>query len=150
MSFIESYKRLDNLCKDLYKSETGVTTYINNMECLTHCRYQVESWDSDYRSLKHYRHIRNQIVHDNNVTEGNSCSDYDIQWVEQFHQRVLQQTDPIALYHRAVVAAQQKTAQSQKSTWDSPPRVIYEQYSYTQISSKSIWVKIASLFRRNN
>lgn len=130
MGFIDSYKRLDNLCKDRFKSETGVTMYINNMECLTHVRFQIDRWDSDYKQLKHYRHIRNQIVHDNNVTEGNSCSEQDIQWVEHFHQRILQRTDPISLYHKNLVASQQKTAQRKKN-------------------SKSLWAKISSLFRGN-
>jgi hypothetical protein len=130
MGFIESYKRLDNLCKDLFKSETGVTTYINNMEYLTNARYQIGNWDSDYKQLKHFRYIRNQIVHENNVTEGNICNKNDILWIEQFHQRILQRTDPLALYHKAVTASQQKTTQYQKP-------------------SKSIWAKISSLFRRN-
>ena len=31
--FFEEYKKLDNLCKDLFKSDRGVSQYIEEMEC---------------------------------------------------------------------------------------------------------------------
>ena len=32
MSFLEEYKRLDNLCKDMFSTSTGITTYIEELE----------------------------------------------------------------------------------------------------------------------
>lgn len=113
MSFIESYKRLDNLCKDIFTSETGVTTYITNMESLMYNRFQITNWDSDYKKLKHYRYIRNQIVHENNVDEGNICNADDLYWVEQFYQRIINQTDPLTLYQKALYASKQQASKQQ-------------------------------------
>ena len=115
MSFIESYKRLDNLCKDIFTSETGVTTYISHMESLMYNRFQIMNWDSDYKKLKHYRYIRNQIVHENNVNESSICDEDDLQWVEQFYQRIINQTDPLTLYKKAMSASKQQVVKSKKT-----------------------------------
>ena len=32
MSFMESYKRLDKICKEMYEVDKGVTAYIDDME----------------------------------------------------------------------------------------------------------------------
>jgi hypothetical protein len=106
MSFIESYKRLDNLCKDLLNSEKGITTYIENIEQIKYTRYYTSNFDCDYKMLKHYRYIRNQIVHDNDATEDNMCDENDIIWIEQFYKNILNQTDPLSLYHKAKHAHQ--------------------------------------------
>ncbi len=95
MGFIEQYKRLDNLCKDLLGSTTGVTTYIEHLERIRHLGNE-----EDFRKLKHYRYIRNQIVHENNCTEANMTSEEDVRWIVNFHSRILNQTDPLALRHK--------------------------------------------------
>ena len=51
MSFLESYKRLDNLCKDMFRSEKGVTTYIELMEQNRNKGKSIPMWDSEYRKL---------------------------------------------------------------------------------------------------
>ena len=119
MSFLTSYKRLDNLCKDLFRSEKGVAAYINNMEQLNYSYFKSENFDYDYKTLKHYRHIRNQIAHENYADEDNMCNENDVMWIENFHQRILNQTDPIAQYYKASKERQQpvkvqKTKQREK------------------------------------
>lgn len=114
MSFIESYKRLDNLCKDIFQSEVGITTYIYNLESIRNTAHKVVNLDSDCRKLKHYRYIRNQIVHDNNANEANMCDENDTFWLKQFHQRILNQTDPIALYQKSITKNQQVASKSKK------------------------------------
>ncbi len=110
MRYIESYKRLDNLCRDIFQSETGVTTYISNLEEIRLSRFKPINVDSDYKKLKQYRYIRNQIVHENNVDEADLCDEQDISWIEQFYQRILHQTDPISLYEKAKATSQQQAA----------------------------------------
>ncbi len=119
MGFLESYKRLDNLCKDLFRSEKGVSSYIDSMEQYGDIHNRVQNWDYDYKQLKHYRHIRNLIAHDNSASENNTCKDSDTQWIKQFHQRILSSTDPLALYEAKRAHAQKaqnmKTNQTNKS-----------------------------------
>lgn len=110
MSFMESYKRLDNLCKDLLNSQTGVTSYIESMEKLGIKRARVPNWESDYRMLKHYRHIRNQIVHETGANEENMCTQEDTIWLEQFRRRILSRQDPLALYEKESAASRKKQA----------------------------------------
>lgn len=141
MSFIESYKRLDNLCKDLFMSETGVTTYIYNMEYIMYPRFQIINWDSDYKKLKQYRYIRNQIVHENSANEANLCNENDLQWIEQFYQRIIHRTDPLALYQEAEMASQLQTSNSQRIKRATQP-------SCKSKTKMTIWEKILSLFCR--
>ena len=105
MNFLKSYKRLDNLCKDLLRSETGVTTYISDMEQISRTNFQPINFD--YKKLKHYRYIRNQIAHENYADETNMCNENDTLWIEQFHQRILDRTDPVSQYHKALARSQQ-------------------------------------------
>lgn len=100
MSFFDSYKRLDNLCKDLFQTDRGISSYIEEMEKHRYVNYPIEHWDSDYKNLKHLRYCRNQIAHVDGVTEEEICTEDDIRWLEDFYQRILNQTDPIAKYYQ--------------------------------------------------
>ena len=61
------------------------------------------------KQLKHYRRVRNQIVHDPSCSEENMCNDDDVQWIVDFYARIMNQTDPLALYWKAT-RPQQKQA----------------------------------------
>lgn len=98
MGFMNSYKRLDNLCRDM--NGIGVTGYIQDME-RTPNGNDIPGWKEDYLQLKHYRHIRNQIAHQNDADEENMCSDGDAVWIENFYQRIMEQSDPLALSYKA-------------------------------------------------
>ena len=50
----------------------------------------VDSWDYDYKMLKHVRWVRNNIAHGNGSSE---CSENDIKYVKDFYQRIMQQKD---------------------------------------------------------
>ena len=123
MGFMQAYKRLDMLCRDM--NGIGVTGYIVDMEQAVNGVFHVPSWRTDYRQLKHYRYIRNQIAHEPNATEGALCSAEDTAWLEAFYQRILQRTDPLAMYRRSMMI-QQNAAQPR------PPRPAPERpvYSY--------------------
>ena len=115
MGFLESYKRLDNICKDIFESQKGITTYIETMEGIYNGKYYVSSWEDDYKQLKHYRYIRNQIAHENNINEQNMCNEYDTQWIEQFINRIMQISDPLTLYNNNITAVQKEQKASQKN-----------------------------------
>ena len=99
MGFMESYKRLDNLCRDM--NGIGVSGYLSGMEEVRSGAFVVPSWRTDYQQLRHYRHIRNRIAHEVNATEELLCTPEDTAWIEAFHQRILCQTDPLAAYARS-------------------------------------------------
>ncbi len=127
MSFMDSYKRLDNLCKTFPDYPKGISSYIEVMEHSNQIRYRCIGWSSDYDRLKKYRYIRNQIAHNNGIYEDEVCGSNDIDWLEDFHSRLLNQTDPLGQYHRAQRAATQRSSpklqpQSQPTRNTTPPR----------------------------
>jgi hypothetical protein len=101
MGFIDSYKWLEKLCGEILDDDRRVSAYIDEMNNTPQGAHLVCGWDDDLKQLKHYRWIRNQIVHDPGCTEENMCSDYDTQWITNFYSRIMNQTDPLALYRKA-------------------------------------------------
>lgn len=98
MSFMNSYKRLDNLCKD--QKRGGITGYIDEMDSRYNGAGIVSGWKDDYNNLKTYRHLRNQIAHDNYAEEEVLCTEEDEIWLDDFYQRILDQKDPLTLYFK--------------------------------------------------
>ena len=100
MGFLDSYKRLERLCRDVMDDDRRVSAYIDEMVRLSDGSRRVSGWDRDLKQLKHYRWVRNQIVHDPDCSEENMCGPEDVRWIEDFHARIMNQTDPLALYRR--------------------------------------------------
>lgn len=101
MSFIDSYKHLEKLCGDMLSDTHGVSTYIDEMINKPRGSYLVRGWDEDLKQLKRYRWVRNQIVHEPDCSEENMCDPEDADWLDDFYDRIMNQTDPLALYHKA-------------------------------------------------
>ena len=96
MNFMTSYKHLDNLCHQIYPdAQNGISGYIEDMENNPTGNQQVRGWTEDYKTLKHYRWVRNQIAHEENMSESG-----DTEWLENFSRRIMDQTDPLALLHQ--------------------------------------------------
>ncbi|MBE5816514.1 MAG: hypothetical protein E7315_02170 [Clostridiales bacterium] len=102
MGFIDAYKRLEKLCGEVFGPERPVSTYIDEMLNTPKGPYLVKGWDDDLRKLKHYRWVRNKISHEPGCTEENMCDYGDEQWLEVFYKRIMNQTDPLAMYHKAI------------------------------------------------
>lgn len=96
MKFMSAYKYLDMICRDM--NDIGVSGYIEDMEKNPQGAYTVIGWQEDYRNLKHYRWIRNQIAHEIDVEEEDLCTQGDIEWIEDFYNRIMDCTDPLACY----------------------------------------------------
>ena len=62
--FIEAYKSLDELCKQILSSDRGISEYIDEMSNESQGRMMVTCWEKDYNQLKKMRWIRNQLVHE--------------------------------------------------------------------------------------
>lgn len=120
MGFMTSYKRLDNLCKDM--NGIGISGYIEDMEKIKAEIFSVKTWKDDYYQLKHYRYIRNRIAHDNDAYEENLCTPYDTEWLENFYQQILNRTDPLALYYKTPI---KNDMFSNKNTFSYSQRCYY-------------------------
>jgi hypothetical protein len=103
MGFMDAYKRLEKLCKDALQDEKGVSAYLELMEKTPRGAAKVENWEADYKQLKHYRWMRNKIAHDPEHTEETMCKSADEKWLKDFYKRIMEQTDPLALYRKATV-----------------------------------------------
>ena len=96
--FMEAYKHLDKICGEIFNNEKGVTTYIYELERQRSGSFYVGSWDVTYQKLKKYRHIRNTYVHEVGTSSSEICSTEDINWLNSFHEDILQRRDPLAQY----------------------------------------------------
>lgn len=95
IEFFEEYKKLDNLCKDLFRSNLGVTKYIEEMEKTPFIdRRLVNSWNNYYDMLKHVKWIRNNIAHNN---EYSGCNKDDVENIKNFYQQIIEQKDPFSI-----------------------------------------------------
>lgn len=101
MGFIESYKRLEQLCGDLLGDDRRVSAYIDEMITPPDGSFLVRGWSSDLKQLKHCRWLRNKIVHEPGCSESSMCSADDTQWLDDFYSRILNRRDPLALYRQA-------------------------------------------------
>lgn len=98
----DEFKRVDQICGDIFSCRHGISKYIDEMEQTPSCKRRgVPSWDEDYRNLKRVRRLRNQIVHEMAAV---NCEARDIEWLEGFHARILGRQDPLA----AAAKAEQK------------------------------------------
>ena len=99
--FMEAYKQLDKLCKELFLAEKGVTSYIDEMKRITDGPRFVSCWNETRNQLWRLRDIRNRYVHETGNTYVDICSPADIQWLYSFYNAILHTSDPLALYRRA-------------------------------------------------
>ena len=132
--FMESYKHLDKICKEIFNSEKGVTTYIDTMKEVNDGNRYVPLWNKTLYKLKHYRHIRNNYVHEVGTSQYDICTRDDIEWLNNFYKEIMKTTDPLARYRR------------DKSSYKAVEDVKYiryteggerEQLQYQNVNSKS-------------
>lgn len=114
MNFMDSYKRLEKLCGEIMNDNNGITAYIKEMETTPSGDFYIKGWRNDLNKLKHYRRVRNQIVHDPNCNEQTMCTPDDALWLENFHTRILNQSDPLSLYLHTVKASPKKHSTAKK------------------------------------
>lgn len=102
MGFTDSYKHLEKLCGEILNDNRRISAYIDEMIKIPNGSFYVRDWDYDLKQLKHYRWIRNQIAHELNCTEENMCEPEDTLWLDDFYDRIINQTDPLTLYSKAI------------------------------------------------
>lgn len=99
--FLEEFKRLDKLCKEMYRTDTGVTTYINEMKRVpASVSRAVPGWNADLKQLISLRHLRNHLSHDVGTLDKTICTKNDIDWLKAFYKRLYNQSDPLTLLYK--------------------------------------------------
>ncbi|MDE6275312.1 MAG: hypothetical protein K2M75_02100 [Clostridia bacterium] len=97
IEFLEQYKNLDKLCKDMLNSSEGISSYILEMENTPYeFTLNVPSWDNTYQKLKHLRWMRNQLVHEKSFEE-DFCSEEDLKSINYLYDLILNVKDPLSL-----------------------------------------------------
>lgn len=96
--FFDEYTKLDNLCRQMFNSERGVSSYIEAMESTPSSKSRnVPEWGSDLKMLKQYRHIRNELAHSTGAFHRDICFSYDITWIKMFYNRIIKRKDPLGV-----------------------------------------------------
>ena len=141
MSFIESYKHLDKICGEMFETQYGVSAYIEEMLNNPHGSFLVRGWENDLKQLKHYRWIRNQIVHESDCYEETMCEAGDDEWLDDFYERIINQTDPLVMYRKAT--RPQPVVKSAQNHEPAQPQYTYsKQPSQPKQKSKKVvrWI----------
>lgn len=111
VAFQEEYKRLDNFCRDCLLSTEGVSEYIRQMEASAwRGAHYVSTWDVDYKQLKHFRWLRNQLAHEVGTLDADFCTEEDLALLKKFYSRMMNGEDPFSLMRKAEEAERKLVA----------------------------------------
>lgn len=124
MGFIESYKHLEKICGEILNDDRRLSAYIDEMLETPNGAFYVRGWNNDLKQLKHYRWIRNQIAHEPGCSEQNMCEPKDTLWLDDFYSRIMNQTDPLALYYHATKT---RTVPQPSQAYKMPENCTYDQ-----------------------
>lgn len=105
VGFLQAYKELDEICKQVFSSDNGISEYIDGMELKHHNHMNVPEWDKSYQRLKKMRHVRNKLVHETSSFDEGLFNEDDIAWLEEFRSNIIERTDPLALLREQKPAA---------------------------------------------
>ncbi len=105
--FLEAYKRLDKLCQEVLGTDKGITAYIDEMK--DSVGGIIPGWAEDLKMLKELRHIRNMLSHDVGTFDQNVCDIDDVEWLEDFRDRLMKGNDPLGLLHKTAKKAKAPT-----------------------------------------
>ena len=141
IELLEEYKYVDKICREMFDAEKGVTAYIEQLEeTPATVRYWITEWNDEYRQLKHIRWLRNQIAHSTGYVE---CTQSDLEWLKDFHNRLLTQQDLLAKAHRVIKESQiQRQQQLAKTVTAAAPKPGANVYRSPKGPRKS-WILIA-------
>ena len=101
--FMEAYKSLDKICREMFHGDKGVTAYIDKMQSIHNGEKYVSSWNVTLRRLKELRHIRNNYAHEIGTIYTDICTQADIDWLNDFYDSIRHTEDARAEYRKASV-----------------------------------------------
>lgn len=104
LDFLDEYNRVDKILKDMYPdgdhSLSGAFQYCEDMRKNAPYAKQIAKWENDRRELDRLRRARNDVSHEPGLLRTNVFTEEDIFWIQDFHHRLLSQTDPLALLRK--------------------------------------------------
>lgn len=147
--FFEEYKSLDELCRQIYGSQPGITHYIDDMKGVPERNYRhIPNWKADLKQLIRIRHIRNDLAHRQGAFDEEICTQEDIEWSQEFHERILKRSDPLALLHRYFVAQSQmiKAEKTERTRFSSQESLISVQNDNEDGEMKTFYFALTLFF----
>lgn len=94
IEFMDLYKDTDNLCKEVFSYDKGITDYINAMKDNDKKGSATLSyWKDELKTLKHLRWLRNKIAHESGDSD---CEPNDLQDLKKFRNRLKNRTDVLS------------------------------------------------------
>ena len=148
IELFEEHKQVDKICREMFSSEKGVKTYIEQMEATPYSVLcQVSGWDNDLRMLKRAHWIRNTIAHE---TAAVDFTEEDVDWLIEFHRRILNCQDPLAIATRISNKPSQRRQQANavlyvQATSNEPPKYTYADKPRSKASKRILVLIIAIL-----
>lgn len=118
--FLEAYKDADNICKQIYASDKGITNYIDAMQAIpSYESVKISDWSAVLSRLKNLRHIRNKLSHEVGTLDMEMCTQADINWIRSFKLKIINQDDPLAVLERLNNKTNTKTRQTASTSTHS-------------------------------
>lgn len=141
VKFIDKYKQIDKICKDMFNCREGVSEYIKKMEETPYSKKQkCYYFDDFYKQLKHLRWMKNQLAHEQPM-DSDFCTEDDIDWLDDFYSNLLSCNDPLANVYKE---DEYKKLDKKKET--IKPQGEKEEFNYVKNEGKrenlSLWERI--------
>lgn len=144
LEYLEAYKSLDRLCRQILESDRGVSEYIDEMSNESQGKMLVAGWEKDYKQLKRMRWIRNQLVHDVDSFQDNLISARDVEWLRTFQSRIMERTDPFSLLAESRNARKKAAAKQHNQPKHSSPEK-KTTHHWNLANQVMIWLEIVVL-----
>ena len=114
--FLEEYKLLDKLCREMYGGEKGVTAYIEDMRETPDSESRlIEGWSEILKTLIQMRHLRNQLTHDVGTLNAAICTAAQVEWISAFRTAIFDRRDPLARLYKIKKARKEARVRSEKA-----------------------------------
>ena len=98
LQLVEKFGELEKLCNEIYDDKHGVTLYIEDMKNSSpRARGLAPYWDYSLNKLKEVRHKRNCLSHGEVSFSTPYAEKEDIDFILEFKNRLINNSDPIAL-----------------------------------------------------
>lgn len=101
VALVEAFGDLERLCNDIYGEQHGVTCYIKDMENSYGGPSRVRGWALDLEKLRDVRAKRNKLTHNEVSFSSPYAEQGDIDFIIDFHRRIMDGQDPIALLYKS-------------------------------------------------
>lgn len=113
IEFFDQYKKMDLIIGEMLSCNNGVSEYIRQMEQTAFSlQKKVETWDSDYKTLKHLRWVRNKIAHETNSEIESVSTQKDITSLTEFSKKLSNGKDPLSIIHKRLKIGSKKNKKS--------------------------------------